>query len=225
MLFDPIIPQEFENDVVVVAHEAGHVVTWFCMGERIELMEFTRILEGLKGRTRIGFHVPHAADSEGNARCFAERLLAGEAAGRRAVHDLPKDRICSFGVNADTLDNVDDVLAKLFEFQGRNGCSPNENLDVTQVVRLARRHAGARWHEWVAERLKGAQARVDANWAAIDALVIWLAPKIPTEFDVPKQVDGKQIVDFLMAFGVRTTAPSIAGQGWISRAWDRMFRA
>lgn len=225
MLFDPIIPRSFKDDAVVVCHEAGHAVTWFCMGEKIDFIEFTCTLDGLKGRTRCSCHVPRTAETEGNARYFAERLLAGESASRLVFPDTPKDRICSFGVDADMIENVDDVLGKLYEYQRRNGCSAEENLDVTQVVGLARKHAGALWHEWVAERLKGARAWVDANGAAIDALVIWLGPQIPTEINVPKIVHGKAIIEILRASGVRPTTPSIVGQSWISWACGRIFRA
>ena len=211
MFFDPNIPAEFNEDVVVLSHEAGHVVSWLSMGEKIVSLELTPTAHGLKGRTRYSYHVALAAETEPNARFFAERLLAGEAAGRKVCSGIAKNKICSFGVDADNIQDAAEVLRKLIDYQRRNYASEDENMDVTQVVGLARQHAGDQWRDWVAARLNATRGRLDANWSAIEALVIWLKPQIPLIVGVPKQFEGEKIMDFLRTTAVRPTAPSIVG--------------
>ena len=113
MLFDPATHDEFNDDPVVVCHEAGHAVIWFSFGEKIDSIVFRRTLNGLIGTARISCHALEPAQTKSNAKFYVERLLAGESAGRQILPDIPKDRICSFGVSIKATDKYQDVVLRL----------------------------------------------------------------------------------------------------------------
>ena len=176
-IFDPR-KIDFNNDHVVLCHELGHVVTWFCYGQEIGSIDCRRCTDNL---IEAGLILP-PNDKLGELLCepkyakqFAERLLAGEITARHALGNIRTDQVCSKGlpVRADT-----DHLAKTIVDQTNR----NSNLakeDVFKAIHLAINHAQSGWYAWIVERMNNAGEVVNQNWVAIDQIARRLEPSLP----------------------------------------------
>lgn len=169
-IFDPSIPAELDGDCPVAFHEAGHAVLWLSCGGTVSRFRFERNRGGLLGgSSRCEVPAGEVPDTERNACLFAERLLAGEYAARRAAAEqgknISREHICSYGVDVDPKGKFESVMQGLDDFRRKLG--GKGEFDVTKVVALADKWGGENWYAWVYERLMLACKRVDANWEAI----------------------------------------------------------
>lgn len=155
-IFELKIRDDFSDDFPAVCHEAGHALAWLSCGGKVNGFVFGRNDEGrLGGKTEIGFPPGRVAETEENARLFAERLLAGEAAVRLLL-GAGRDLICSYEVVTHPRGDVGIIIARLDEFVLKRGLKGK--LDIRQVLDLASKAAKDGWYAWVGERLKGAPA-------------------------------------------------------------------
>jgi len=175
-IFDGFEYPEFNQDRPVLRHELGHAVTWFRFGEGIGRLKCCRDSDE---QLRAGVSLwPRTGGlekliSREYAQQYAERLLAGELAARRARRKRT-DQICSKGLPVDS--SIDCLAGTL---QALNPESDLAKEDIVKVLKLAINHAQLNWRAWMAERLSCADAVVGRNWAAIERIAQRLEGKLP----------------------------------------------
>jgi len=175
-LFDPENIDDFNADYVVLCHELGHVITWFCYGEEIGCLKCCRCTDNLiEARVTLppNAKLDELLHTPKYAMKFAERLLAGEISARHALGKRT-DQICSKGL---PVGDGPDQLAKAIA-----QTNPNSNLakeDVFKVLQFAINHGQSGWYAWIVERMSRARDVVNQNWAAIDQIARRLEPRLP----------------------------------------------
>jgi hypothetical protein len=154
------------------------VLTWFRLGEGIGRLKCCR-----RADNQLVPHVelwPRTDEFEKllsspvYAQPYAERLLAGENAARRALGKRT-DQICSKGLPVDgETKHLACVLAPIMDGEGDLA-----KEDIVKVLALALNNAQSDWRAWIGERLSRVEAVVHQNWAAIDRLARSLEPHLP----------------------------------------------
>ncbi len=195
MRFDPSDPTEyadFKKDRVVLIHELGHVVAWFCHGEGVGRLRLERKNKLLWPQVILAFREQRDANTDRDAEVMAERVLAGESAARRAV-GMPRDEICFGRWVIDRNFNVGSVAPHL-----------RDEYDEERVLKIAWAYGRNGWYEWIAKRLKSASVRVDDNWAVIDRMASWIKPRVPMTTGQVCCVPGRELIKEMQRLGVRT---------------------
>jgi len=176
-MFDTCQHGEFNDDWPVLCHELGHAVIWFHLGEGIGRLKCCR---DTTSQLRAGVALwPRTGGLEDllspeHAASYAERLLAGELAARRALGNLRTTQICSKGLPVHG--GVDYLTQTL------NGLDQDADLakeDITKVLTLAINNAQRNWRQWIGDRLNRSEAMVAQNWSAIDGIARCLRRKLP----------------------------------------------
>lgn len=200
-LFDHSEYPELNKDFAILRHELGHAVTWFHFGEGIGRLNCCRCpdkqlnagvaLWPREGQYELLWKSPKYA------KPYAERLLAGEIAARRAP-GMTTSKICSKGLPVDSDTCVlANTLARI---------DPNCDLakeDIFKVLTLAINHAQSGWREWVGERLTRASAVVEQYGTAIDQIARKLERHLPTA-GKSRIWPGFQIISEMRRCGVQS---------------------
>jgi hypothetical protein len=176
-IFDSVQHRELNGDWPVLCHELGHAVTWFRFGEGIGRLKCCRPDICLKSAVALWPRTDGLEklwSSPEYAKPYAERLLAGEIAARRALGNIRTDQICSKGL---PVNSGIDCLAKTIAHT--NPTSDLAKEDVYKVLTLAINNAQSDWCAWVGARLSCAGAVVNRHWAAFEQIARKLEPKLP----------------------------------------------
>jgi len=167
---------DFTDDYVVLCHELGHVITWFCYGEEIGPLECRRCTDNLiKAQVTLppNAKLKELLNTPKYAKKFAERLLAGEIAARLSIGKRT-DRVCSKGLPVgDGTEQLAKTIAQT---------NPNSDLakeDIFKVLQLAINQGQSGWYAWIVERMNNAGEVVNQNWVAIDQIARRLEPSLP----------------------------------------------
>ena len=195
-VFDTNPPETLNRDRCVVRHEVGHAVTWFSFGEAIGPMFLCRKTGSDQLLAKVACW-PRNGDREAllnkdYAEPWAERLLAGDIAGRLAHGGISTNRISADGVILNAVYTVHDIIKQF-----------PENHDVKMVLMLAHNTAREEWQMWVAARLERAAKVANENWHRIESIAKQLEHKLPLQGN-PVCIQGTDLIALMNKAGVQS---------------------